>query len=124
MTDLVELITDALDHPISTESQDAIKLLRKAAAEITRLHAALVTLTRERDEAAAREAVMRDAACKCWPTSSHHEPGCPVLDDDFSPRAEALLRVVGAAIEYVHDTRDATFDALEDHVRAYQEGSK
>lgn len=26
-------------------------------------------------------------------------------------------------IEYVHDTRDATFDALEDHVRAYQEGS-
>ena len=96
------------------------------------------TITRALDEAVAREAVMREAmaqiTCICGSGTREHEDEYRTdVDHAYavaahalatpSPRAEALMRVVEAAVEYVHDTRDATFDALEDHVRAYQEGS-
>ena len=126
MTDLVERLNEAAkrsaDYALLWEAAEAI-----AAAEARDC----ATITRERDEAVAREAVMREAACKCWPTSSHHEPGCPVLEDDFSPRAEALLRVVEAARKYCDESMDNenvndSFDDLYDAcaaLRAYQEGS-
>lgn len=116
-------------------ADQARKAALKAESDAERLGELLATLTRERDEAAAREAVMREAACKCWPASSHHEPGCPVLDDDFSPHAEALLWVVEAAKPLpgiidamtqgvaLDTTAAEAKDKLRDALRAYQEGS-
>ena len=125
---------------------DSLHLQACMQAEIDGLRAQLVTLTRERDEAVAREAVMREAlssitricASRTHETDDPYEGQVNAAYDaaaaalaNPSSRVTALMRVVEAAQKYCDESMDNenvndSFDDLYDAcaaLRAYQEGS-